>query len=128
MLFWTNFVSLPLVTHFHTSRDPPKVRHTSQTPQFFVVHAYIHMLYREVCLSSRGFLSEVFCLEGFVRGSFCPSLYCQTTPVTTESYTSLSILSFICMKKFKKCDVTCYWTTFPCHKLSHLLGPPPPRA
>src|SRR6218665_6986 len=31
------------------------------------MHAYI-CLYREVGLSSRG-----FCLEGFVRGGFCPS-------------------------------------------------------
>src|SRR6218665_451990 len=28
------------------------------------------------------------------------------------------------IEKFKKCDVTCSWNpTYPCHKLSHLLGP-----
>ena len=49
--------------------------------QFYAVfhspnmHTYI-CLYREVCLSSRGsclgVLSGGFCLEGFVRGGFCP--------------------------------------------------------
>jgi len=29
------------------------------------------------------------------------------------------------MKNCEKCDVTCSWTPFLCHKLSHLLGPPP---
>jgi len=29
---------------------------------------------------------------------------------------------------FLKRDVTDSWTTLPCLKLSHLLGPPPPRA
>src|SRR6218665_2046708 len=40
---------------------PPKVCHTSRTSQFLVVHAYIHVF------------TGVFCLEGFVRGGFCPS-------------------------------------------------------
>src|SRR6218665_3390756 len=66
MLFWTNFVSLPLVTHFHTSRDPPKVRHTSQTPQFLVVHAYIHMSLHGVCLSLWCFMSGRFCPGWFL--------------------------------------------------------------
>jgi len=29
---------------------------------------------------------------------------------------------------FLKCDITSSWTPPSCHKLSHLLGPPPPRA
>ena len=62
-LFWTNFDPPPSVTHCHTSWEPPKVRHTSRTPNFQqYVHTY-KCLYREVCLSSRGFLSG-----GFVRG------------------------------------------------------------
>src|SRR6218665_2358731 len=57
---------------------PPKVSHTSRTPQFLVVHAYIHVLiYRGFVLVRRGFCSGVclgvFSLEGFVRGGFCPS-------------------------------------------------------
>ena len=60
------------------------------------MHTHIG-LYREVCLSSRGFLSGlfcqgVFCLESFVRGGFCPSPFCQNTSVRTESKRSLSIL------------------------------------
>src|SRR6218665_3963232 len=31
-------------------------------------------------------------------------------------------------KKIYKCDVTCSCPPLLCHKLSHLFGPPPPRA
>src|SRR6218665_3764017 len=43
----------------------PKVRHTSRTPYFLVVHAYIH-----TCMSLEGFVlvGGDFCLGGFVRG------------------------------------------------------------
>src|SRR6218665_1289687 len=63
-LFWTNFDPLPYHTLSHIS-GPPKVRHTFRNPKFLVVHAYIHVgyilcLYREDCLSSRGFLSGGF--------------------------------------------------------------------
>jgi len=62
------------VTLCHTSRDPYKVglRHTSRTPQFLVVHAFIHnlCLYRGVCLSSRRFLTGGFC-PGLLSGRFC---------------------------------------------------------
>src|SRR6218665_2103256 len=96
-LFWTNFDPLPYHTLSHIS-GPPKVRHTFRNPKFLVVHAYIHVgyiscLYREDCLSSRGFLSGgfgpgFFCLEGFVRGGFVRPIFshfCQKTSVTTES-------------------------------------------
>src|SRR6218665_2157470 len=72
----------PSVTLCHTSRDPPKVRHTSRTPRFLLVHAYIHMSLQRVCLSSREFLFGQFCL-GFLSGRFCPSLFCRNTSVTT---------------------------------------------
>src|SRR6218665_2181461 len=59
------------VTHLLTH---PKVRHTSRTPRFLVVHAYIHRLHMSLqgvflvrgdfC---SGILSGFFCLEGFVR-------------------------------------------------------------
>src|SRR6218665_2734758 len=61
------------VTYCHTSRDPLEdVTHLG-TPQFLVVrptciHTFVFTVYREVCLSSRG-----FCLEGFVRVGFRPS-------------------------------------------------------
>src|SRR6218665_443530 len=84
-----------------------------------------------VCVSSRGFLFEglsgVFCVEGFGRGGFCPSPLCQNTSITTENETSLSILGFICLNFFLKCDVTCSWTPFPpvtnCHTFSDPLPP-----
>lgn len=37
----------------------------------------------------------------------------------SESKTSLLILSFICKKKFHKCDVTCSWTRY----YYYALGP-----
>jgi len=44
------------VTHCHTSRDPLKyVTHLGTTPQFLVVHAYIHMFYRGFVLVHEGF-------------------------------------------------------------------------
>src|SRR6218665_2375472 len=71
-LFWTNFDSLPLS---HIS-GPPKVCHTSRTPQFLVVHACIHVFTGCLCKFAGFFvqgLSGGFCLERFVRGGFCPS-------------------------------------------------------
>src|SRR6218665_2024362 len=35
---------------------------------------------------------------------------------------------FVCMIKNYKWDVTCSLPPSPCHKLSHLLGPPPPSS
>ena len=78
MLFWTNFYPLPLS---HVSGPLKYVIHLG-TPQFLVVHAYIHMscLYREVCLSSRGLVWKVLFGVVFVR-----PLFCQKTSITTES-------------------------------------------
>src|SRR6218665_3923264 len=78
--FWPILTPLPPVTLCHTSRDPPKVRHTSRTPRFFVSlvqKTRTKAPYKFSLNCSRGFLSggfcqEVFCLEGFVQGSFCP--------------------------------------------------------
>src|SRR6218665_3539565 len=59
-LFWTNFDSPPSVTLCHTSR----------TPQFLVVHAYIgYMSLQGVCVSSRGFLFGGLS-GGFLSGRF----------------------------------------------------------
>ena len=81
-LFFANVDPHPPVTLCHTSRDPPKVRHTYRTPRFLVSPVC------KFCLNcSRGFLSGgfVFCLEGFVLVGFCPFPFCQNTSVTTES-------------------------------------------
>ena|SRR6218665_1989421 len=78
-----------------------------------------------ICLSSRRFLTGVFCLEGFSGVVFVRSPSVRIHPLQQKAKTSLSILGFICMEIFSKCDVTCYWIPSSCHKLSHLLGPPP---
>src|SRR6218665_3539595 len=78
-LFLANSYPSP-VTLCHTSRDPPKVRHTSQTPIFSrpsTKNPVKSPLYKFSLNCSQGFLSGgfyqgVFCLEGFVRGGFCP--------------------------------------------------------
>src|SRR6218665_3589783 len=55
---------------------PPKVCHTSRTPNFSstCIHTCLYrgfvLVRGDFCL---GVCLEVFCLEGFVRGGFCPS-------------------------------------------------------
>src|SRR6218665_2320551 len=91
-LFWTNFDHVPLsriVTHPGT---PPPLKYVTHlgTPQFLVVHAYIHMFLQGGCLTSTGFVyggfvRGAFCLEAFCVVGFCPSPFCQNIPVATES-------------------------------------------
>ena len=71
----------PSVTLCHTSRDPLKVRQASRTPNFLVVHAYIHRslqgrLSQFAEVFDRGILSRVV----FVRPPFC-----QNASITTEN-------------------------------------------
>ena len=67
-LFWANFDPPPPVTLCHTSRDPPKVRHTSRTPRFLeglVQKTRTKAPLYKFCLNcSRGFV------QGFCQGSF----------------------------------------------------------
>src|SRR6218665_946171 len=79
MLFLANFNPLPSVTLCHTSRDPPKVRHTSRTSTIFS-RPSTKTRAKAPCTNSLsiarwgfcpGFCQRVFCLEGFVRGGFC---------------------------------------------------------
>src|SRR6218665_1604963 len=86
------------------------------------MHTYI-CFYREVCLSSRGFLSGVFCpgvfcLEAFVRGGFCPS------PFLSEYIRYNRKLNITFNFKFETCDVTCSCTLSPvtnCYTFSEPL-------
>src|SRR6218665_1641843 len=80
-LFLANFYLPSPVTLCHTSRDPPKVRHTSRTPRLFsrpsTTNPDKSPLYKILSqlftgLFVRGFCQGVFCLEGFVQGGFCP--------------------------------------------------------
>src|SRR6218665_229005 len=94
-LFWPTFYPPPPVTLRHTSRDPPKVCHTSRTP-----HRFLEGLVQKTRTKAplvqimsklfagffvRGFCQGVFCLEGFFWGGFCPFPFCQNTSVTTEN-------------------------------------------
>src|SRR6218665_2537547 len=86
--------SPPPLSHFHTSREPPKS--TSQipgTPRFLeglVQKTRTKAPLYKFCLNcsreflSGGFVRGVFCLEGFVRGGFCPFPFSQNTSVTSE--------------------------------------------
>jgi len=113
-LFWTNFY--PPVTLCHTSR----------TPRLLVVHSYIHMsLFTEgFVLVRRGFvlgvLSGVFCLEGFVRGDFCRSPFCNNIYICYNRKLNITFnFRFHMYEFFLKCDVTCSWTL----PLSHTVTP-----
>jgi len=75
--FWSNLTPLLPVTLCYTSRDPPKVRHTSRTPRFLVQKTRTKdpvQILSQLFVGAyvRGFCQGVFCLEGFVLGGFCP--------------------------------------------------------
>ena len=86
----------------------------------WLIDTYI-CLYSEVCLSSRG-----FCLESFVRGGFFPShLLSEYIRYNRKLNITFNFRFHKYETNFEKCDVPYSWTS-PCHKLSYLLGPPPP--
>src|SRR6218665_3880584 len=130
--FGTIFIPFPSHTLSHIL-GPPKKRHTSRNPQYFSSM----MSLQGVCLSSRrfcpgvlsgGFCPGFVCLEGFVRYRFCPSPILSEYICYNRKLNIIFNSRFHMYEKSEKCDVTCSWTPSPCHKLSHLLGPPPPRA
>src|SRR6218665_608509 len=69
-LFLANFHPLPPVTLCHTSRHPPKVRHTSRTPIFS--RSSTKNPDKRPCTNSLSIVCGVFCPGCFVRGGFCP--------------------------------------------------------
>src|SRR6218665_1381363 len=82
------------------------------------MHTYI-CLYREVCLSLWD-----FCLEGFVRGGFCPSpLLSEYIRYNRKLKITFKFRFHMYEKNLK--SVTSH-APCPCLKLSHLLGPLPP--
>src|SRR6218665_3285431 len=89
-------------------------------------------LYRGFVLVRGGFCSGV-CPGFFLSGRFRPGWF-LSVPLLSE-YThynrKLNItfkFRFHMYEIFLKCDVTCSWTPFPCHKLSRLLGLLPPSS
>src|SRR6218665_544209 len=122
----------------HTSSyipGPPKVRHTCRTPRF--LEGLVQKsrtkapLYKFYLNCSRGFCPGVLS-GGLLPGRFCPGWF-LSVPVLSEyiCYNSklnitLNFMFRMYDKKISKCDVTCPLPPPLCHKLSHLLGPPPP--
>src|SRR6218665_37023 len=80
------------------------------------MHTYMSL--QGVCVSSRGFCSGVclgvFCLEGFVRGRFCPS------PLLSESIHYNRKLNITFNFRFHMYEIFLKSVT------SHALGPPSP--
>src|SRR6218665_2046325 len=90
------------------------------------MHTYMSL--QGVCVSSRGFLFGVclgvFCLEGFVRGGFCPSPLLSEYIHYNRKLNITCNFSFDMYEFFQKCDVTCSWTPSPvtnCHTFSDPL-------
>src|SRR6218665_1599896 len=77
--FWPILTPLPLVTLCHTSRDPPKVRHTSRD---FIRPSTKNPdkipLYKFSLNCSRGFLSRGFV---FLSGRFSPGCFLSVPPL-----------------------------------------------
>src|SRR6218665_794339 len=81
---------------------PPKVRHTSLTSQFLVVHAYIHVFTGRFVLVYGGFYLGGF-VRAFLSERFCPRWFLSVPLLSgyiqyNRKLKSLSILGFICMK------------------------------
>src|SRR6218665_1402402 len=76
MLFLANFDPPPSVTLCHTSRDPPKVRHTSRNPPIFSKQ---NTRTKAPCTNSLSVVRGGFCPESFVRGS-CPGSFLSIPP------------------------------------------------
>src|SRR6218665_474776 len=136
-LFLANFDPPLPVTLCHTFRDPPKVRHTSRTPQF-LVHLVQKIRTKAPCTNSLSIVRGGFCpgvlSEGLLSGRFCPGSFCPF-PLLAEyiCYNSklnitLNFMFHMYDKNMYKCDVTSSIPPSPCHKLSHLLGPSPPSS
>src|SRR6218665_2628003 len=128
---------LPL-SHFVTHPGTPRkyVTHLG-TPRFLenlVQKTWTKAPLYKFCLNcSQGFLSEVLS-GGLLSGRFCPGWF-LSVPVLSEYICYIRKLNIILNfmfrrydKKIYKCDVTCSLPPPLCHKLSHLLGPPPPSS
>src|SRR6218665_2331393 len=110
------------VTLCHTSRDPPKVRHTSRTPRFFCRPSTKipdkSPLYKFYLNCSQRFLSG-----GFVRVGFCPFLLLsQYICYNRKLNITLDFMFHIYMIKICISMTSHALDPLP---LSHLLGPPP---
>src|SRR6218665_2786231 len=121
----------PLVTLCHTSRNPPKVRHTSRTTSTprFLVGLVQKALTKAPCTNSLSIVRGGFC-PGFclLSGRFCPfPLLSGCMCYNRKLNITLNLMFHIYDKRIYKRDVTCSLPSL-CHKLSHPLGPPTPSS
>src|SRR6218665_2566627 len=123
--FWPILTPLPL-SHFVTHPGTPlKVRHTSRTPRFLV--GLVQKSWTKgPCTNSISIVRVGFCPGGFVRVGFCPFPLLSQYVCYNRKLNITLISCFICMIKICISVRSHALTPPPCHKLSHLLGPPPP--
>src|SRR6218665_984299 len=128
----------PPVTLCHTARDPPFrkcITHLGP-PSRFLGGLVQKSRTKAPCTNSLsivrgvfcpGLCQGVFCLEGFVRGGFVRSPRSEYICCNRKLNITLNFMFYMYDKKF--INVTSYALyPFPCHKLSHLLGPPAPSS
>src|SRR6218665_3810224 len=140
-LFLANFYPPSPLSHFvtHPGTLPESTSQISDTPPIFrrlstknqdksPLVQILSQLFAGVFV--RGVLSGGL----FMSGRFCPGWF-LSVPILSECICyirklniTLNFMFHMYDKKIYKCDVTCSLPPSLCHKLSHLLGPPPPRA
>ena len=134
---FSQFLPPSPLSHFVTHPgNPPKVRHTSRTPRF--LEGLVHKtrtkapLYK-LCLNcSRGFCPGFVRGGGLLSGRFCPGWF-LSVPVLSKYICHIRkfniTLNFV-FRMYDKKNLQVWrhmlFNPSPCHKLSHLLGPPPP--
>ena len=126
--FWLPSAPSHIVTHFGTQLK--YVTHLGTTTIFMYMHTCM-CIYREVCLSSRGF-SRRF-VQVFLSRTFCSGWF-LSAPLLSEYIRCNRKLNITFNFRFHMYEKNLKSVTshalgpIPCHRLSHLLGPPPPRA
>src|SRR6218665_3959404 len=132
------------LSHFGTHPGTTqKVRHTSRNTPPFLVGLVQKTWTKAPCTNSLSIVRWGFC-PGLLSGGLLSGRICPGWFLYNPSSIRKHLLENICYnrklnitlhfmfhmydKKFYKRDVTCSWPPPPCHKLSHLLGHPPPRA
>src|SRR6218665_1370526 len=140
MLFLANFDPPSLLSHFVTHPGTPQSTSHISDPPIFSRPSTKHPD-KKPCTNSLSIVREGFCPGAFVKGSFawkvlsgggfCPfPLVSEYICYNRKLKITLNFMFQMYDKKIYKCDVTCSLppTPTPCHKLSHLLGPPNPSS
>src|SRR6218665_2426618 len=125
----------PCHTLSHIPGSPESTSHIlDPLPRFLVGLVKISRT-KAPCTNSLSIVREGFCpgvlSEGLLSGRFSPGWFLSIPPsvrihlLQQKVNITLNFMFHMYDKKMYKCDVTCSLPPFPCHKLSHLLGPPP---